>query len=236
MIDMSSGSYFTIYRKHTDKLVDGSVIEFVKHEYYLSNKNGLSNDKDDDNLKKDMPLLMCAGHKANHEYDPEGNKLNIYYDANGYAYDKLLEFHFCSTFTCLKEHFHLNPYKFSEQSIFISRCEAEKMLQAIEYLLSECYDKTFERILNNEYVSLFGDGYSPYDNRFKSHKDPIYIDKDGENYTLSFRDYCSDREVEESDNDVRFNLNRTKACLLAFLNAEENSYDNEELILEYSAY
>ena len=102
--------------------------------------------------------------------------------------------------------------------------------------MSEYYDKTFERILNNEYVPLFGDGYSLYDNRFKSNKDPIYIDKDGENYTLSFRDYCSDREVEESDNDVRFNLNRTKACLLAFLNAEENSYDNEELILEYSAY
>ena len=38
------------------------------------------------------------------------------------------------------------------------------------------------------------------------------------------------------DDDIKFSLSRTKACLLAFLDAEEGTWDSEELVLEYTAY
>ena len=110
------------------------------------------------------------------------------------------------------------------------------MLQAIDYVLSEDYNKKFESILGNEYVELFGEGYSPFDSRFKKHRDPMYIDRDGKSYTVSFGDNMIDAETAESTADVQFNLNRIRACLLAYLNAEEETWNGEELVLEYSAY
>ena len=234
---MSSGSYFTIYRKHLKDKASQDVIDALKNEYYVANKNEMFNDKqNEEELKNDLPLLMHSCFKAN-SIDYENRNSNVYFNLDGTKYEKLLEFHFCSSFSCLKDHFMLNPYKFSAASTFISKHDAEKILQAIEYVLSEDYSKSFEHILNNEYVTLFGNGYSPFDNRFKNSINPIYIDKDDDNrYTVQFNDQYYDAEINESNDDVIFNLNRVRACLLAYLNAEDNSYYDEELVLEYSVY
>lgn len=236
---MSSGSYFTLYRRFNEVKAPSETIEALKNEYFLANKKELFAEKQDDEaMKKDIPLLLWAGFKADFaEREAEDNKTDVYYSDDGTKHIKLLVFHFGSTFTALKDdHFCLNPYKFNQNSVLISKLEAEKILQAIDYVLSEDYNKKFEQVLNNGYVELLGNGYSPFDKRFRHSHEPIYIDREGHGYTVNFGDSGYSNEISESDEDVKFNLNCAKACLLAFLNAEESTYDGEELVLEYSAY
>ena len=231
---MSSGSYFTLYRKCTKVKASSEVLDALKNEYFLASKKDLFAGSQDG---KALPLLLYAGFKADFaEREAEDNKIDVYYSEDGTKHVKLLDFHFNSAFTALKEHFNLDPYRISHQSTFISKSDAQKILQAIEYILGEDYDKKFENILNNEFVKILGEGYSCFDNRFKSSKDPIYIDKEGCGYTVNFGDRVYEAETSESDDDVKSNLCRTRACLLAFLNAEESTLDGEELVLEHSAY
>ena len=237
---MSSGSYFTMYRKKSQCKASQDVLDALKNEYFLSNKScGIFKDsKDEDEMKKDIPLFMDSEFKASAmSYDEDIKKTNIYYDKDGIVHEKLLDFHFGSSFTCLKEHFGLNPYKLSQSSVVVSTADAEKMLQAIEYVLGEDYSKKFENVLNNEFVKMFGDGYTPFDNRFKTAHRPIYVDKDDDDgYTVTFNDQLLDDESAEFDDGIKLHLCIAKACLLAYLNAEVYSYRGEELVLEYSAY
>ena len=78
---MSSGSYFTLYRKNTKACTANSVVDALKNEYYLSNKKGIFGDKqNEDVLKKDIPALMHSSFKAD---SIESNRSDIYYDAEG---------------------------------------------------------------------------------------------------------------------------------------------------------
>lgn len=235
---MSSGSYFTVYRKDLKAKASQEVLDALKNEYFLANKkDSFGGSKSEEEMRKDIPLLMHASFKEDFHARETAEKTDVYYSADGSKHTKLLEFHFCSTFSCLKEKFNLNPYSFSNSSALVSKSEAAKMLQAVEYILGEEYSKHFEKVLDNEYVELFGEGYSPYDNRFSQYRQPINIDKHSDGgYSVEFSDYGFEREIAESDSDVKYNLEKTRACLLAFLKAEDNSWDNEELVLEYSAY
>ena len=233
-VDMSSGSYFTIYRKCKSIVAPASKLEAIVAEYKKSSESSLFSSKTENN-EADLPLLMHENFKAGCVYDDENDNHN-YYDKSGVLHEKLLEFHFCSTFTCLKEHFKLNPYKFSESSCFISKDEARKMLQAAEYVLSNEYSKKFEDILSNEYVEMFGSGYSLFDSRFKRHHQNFYIDKTSDGYSVEFDDPQYDAEVTESDNDIVFALKRMKSCLQAFVDAESYEWSGSSLVLEYSAY
>ena len=229
---MSSGSYFTIYRKHTGKKAADDVLEAVKEQYRASNRNeqGFSTSKSID----DFPVLMDASYKA---YSQESCEYNsTYYDKEGYVYDKLLEFHFGSSFTCLKEEFHTDAYTFSKSAVLVSKAEAEKMLQAVEYLLSEEYSKKVESILSNKYIELFGRGLSSFDTRFTKLRSKMYIDKDGAGWTVSFGDYQLEAEIAECDDDIMFSLKRMRACFRAFLEAESYEWSGQELVLEYSTY
>lgn len=181
---MSSGSYFTIYRKCIDSKLELDKLNALKNEYQKSNNTFFSTSST--NID-DIPLLMHECFSADANVDSPSNK-NKYYDLNGVLHEKLLEFHFCSTFSCLKDKFNLNPYKFKESSVFISRVEAKHMLQAINYILNEKYDKTFENILDNEYVDIFGNGYSLYDDHFSNAHEIIYVDKNKDNYAITFGD------------------------------------------------
>ena len=233
---MSSGSYFTIYRKLKNDIASKDVIDSIRNEYFLSTKKGLfeNTGKSDDELKTDIPVLMDLSFKS--ELSEHSDENFIFYDSNGVKHIKLLEFHFCSTFSCLKEYWSMNAYSFKDASRLVSKSEVEKILQAINYVLSEKYDKKFEEILSNEYVEVFGTEYSPFINRFKKSSTPIYIDREGHNYKITKGDYGFDVEIAENDADAKWNLNHVKACLEAFMYAECYSWRNEELVLEYSAY
>lgn len=229
---MSSGSYFTIYRKTKDK-VSSDVIDNLKNEYFLANKNSLcSSQYNDEDLKNDIPMLMESNFKYGSLLE---NESDIYYDKDGYVYKRLLDFNFNSTFRSLKEKFNLNPYRHSQSSVIIDRNEAKMINQAVKYVLSEKYDKNFEKILDNEYVELLGNGYSLFDNRFKKSKNPIYIKKNDDGYEISFDDGY-ENEIEDWDSDIIFSLKKVGRCLEAYLNADDYSFDNERLILVYSAF
>ena len=230
---MSSGSYFTIYRKHNRKTVQDDVLNAIKEQYRMSNRESFSTHQEKD--LDDFPVLMHASFKAG-SCNEDSDECSTWYDKDGYVYDKLLEFHFGSSFTCLKDKFRTNPYKYSESAVIVSRSEAEKMLQAVEYLLSEDYNRSFEEILNNEYVDILGRGFSLYDDRFVKPRDKVYIDKEGHGWTASFGDYQYDVETAENDNDIRFSLKRMRSCLRAFLDAECYEWNGYELVLEYSTY
>ena len=230
---MASGSYFTIFRKSKSITLPADKLEALKAEYMKLNDNIFPKE---DGKSCNIPLLMQEDFVYS-EYGLDKARSNNYYDKDGVLHEKLLTFDFCSTFTCLKEKFNLNAYKNDECSAMISQDEARKMLQAIKYVLSGEYSKKFEDILNNEYVQLFGDGYSLFDNRFSKHKDKIYVDKDSnDGYSISFGDDGWDAEIAESDDDIIFNLKRTRSCLQAFLDAECYEWDNFELVLEYTAW
>lgn len=233
---MSSGSYFTIYRKHVDKVASKETIDALKEEYFKSNKNGLfgPSSKSDDELRDDIPVIMDASFKS--ERDESDSKNNIFYDKDGITYEKLLDFHFISTFSCLKEEWRMNAYSFKEASRIVSKDEVEKILQAIKYVLGEKYDKHFEDVLSNEYVNLFGEEYSPFVNRFKKSKLPLYIDKEGHSYKVTRGDDGFEAEIADSDASAKWNMEHAKACLEAFIHAESHPWNNEELVLEYSAY
>ena len=142
---MSSGSYFTLYRKCTKVKASSEVLDALKNEYSLANKKDLfAGNKDD----KALPLLLHAGFKADFAaLEAEEKKTDVYYSEDGTKHVRLLDSHFGSAFTALKEHFNLDHYRISHQSIFISKSDAKKILQAIEYILGEDYDKKFEKIL-----------------------------------------------------------------------------------------
>ena len=232
---MSSGSYFTIYRKHKNIIMQDSMLASLRNEYIKSSQNSMfaSRDKQDSN---DVPQLMLKNFKASSCLEDD-DSCNEFYDANGVLHERLLTFHFCSDFTALKDKFNLNAYRYDKQSVFVSKNEAEKILQAIDYLLSREYSQKFEDILNNEYVELLGNGYSVFDNRFKNTNEELYIDKlSDDGYSVTFGDTQYNAEVKESDSSIVFNLKRTKSCIQAFLDAESYDWKNEELVLEYSAY
>ena len=232
---MSSGSYFTIYRKHKDVVASIETLDKIKEEYKKSDERLFKDiEKASSNEKLDLPVLMHESFTAS-PYDDAERNYN-YYDKDGHLHERLLEFHFGSSFTALKEHFRLNAYRFSESAVLISKNEAEKMLQAVNYILNGNYSKSFEDVLNNEYVEILGDGYSPFDDRFKKNRENIYIDKHDESYTVTFGDAQWDREIAETDNDIVFSLKRVRSCLQAFLDAESYEWESTSLVLEYSAY
>ena len=115
---MSSGSYFTLYRKRANVKASSEILGALKNEYFLANKKDLFAGSQDD---KALPLLLYAGFKADFaEREAEDNKTDVYYSEDGTTHVKLLDFHFNSTFTALKEHFNLDPYRVNQTSIFIS--------------------------------------------------------------------------------------------------------------------
>ena len=232
---MSSGSYLTIYRKNNKKVAD-EILNTVKNEYYLRNKaDDFSENKSEEDLRNDIPLFLDADFKSDSEVDG-ADKSDVYYMADGTICKKLLDFHFGSSFVCLKEEFHLDSYKFNRNSSVISKPEAEKMLQAVEYVLNEKYDRQFELVLNNNYVEMFGDGYSPFDRRFAKLHDSLFIEKVSNGYSIEFIDPYVEHERNESDAWIKCNLTTLRAGLLAYLNAEEYTYYGQDLILEYSVY
>lgn len=232
---MSSGSYLTIYRKFNNE--HAANLDKIKAEYLKADSSLFKpEDSKDEDPEEDLPLLMCDAFTAQSCYDTDGKDCN-YYDKYGILHKKLLDFHFGSSFTALKEHFHLNPYKFSTSSTFINGDEASKILQAVEYILSRDYSKKVESMLRNEYVDILGKGYSPFDNRFVERTKRVYIDKDGDNYTVSFGDEQWEAEIAEEDEYVELSLRCVKSCIQAFLDAESYSWTHStDLVLELSAY
>lgn len=231
---MSSGSYMTIYRKLRKNVVSKDRLDAIREEYYKSNKGTcFSTDKNEESLRADVPVLLEDGFNAEQSC---GGQSQLFYDKDGIEHFKLLSFHFSSSFTCLKEHWNLNPYTRSQASIIVSAKDAKDLLQAAKYVLSGEYSKKFEEILSNDYVELLGEDYPPFARRFRKAAEPIYIEREEQNFKVVRGDYGFEDEEADCASYAKYSLETLVACLEAFVRAECYDFDGEELVLEYSAY
>lgn len=231
---MSSGSYMTIYRKLHKNVVSKDKLDAIREEYYKSNKSACFNaDRSEELLRADVPILLEDGYKAEQHCCGQSQ---LFYDKDGVKHIKLLSFHFSSSFTCLKEHWNLNPYTHSQESVIVSANDVKNLLQAAKYVLSGEYSKKFEEILSNDYVELLGKDYPPFAHRFRTAAEPIYIEREGRNFKVVRGDYGFEDEEADCTSYAKHALETLVACLEAFVRAECYDFDGEELVLEYSAY
>lgn len=117
---------------------------------------------------------------------------------------------FCSTFTCLKEEFDLNPYSTSHDKIVFNETQVRAMLQAIHYLYNEDYSSKTEEMLDNAYIRIFSELHTPY---------MMYLHPDWE-------DDCTD--------DGKWHLRRLRRLLEAYLCMCEEDDENEYVLLYYA--
>jgi hypothetical protein len=118
----------------------------------------------------------------------------------------------------------MNAYnKYGEKIITLPT--AKEMVQAINYILSLKYSRQTELILNNYYINVFEDLYSPFYRRYSNYK--------AENEDEDFQN-----ETIEDDKEGIYYLKKLKTTLDTYILLEqENSYiNNLEHILIYKNY
>lgn len=231
---MASGSYFTLYRKYTTKASE-SVVSFLKNQYLEEYKKSCLSKKTVEEHLKDLPkVLDFAYGKKETEYDEstktwkdvrdysiDGRRLkyqSLLLSDNSYV-DELLTWHFCSSFTCLKEEWNLDSYVGSRSQYELSKLEAEKILQACDYLLSGNWSDDFEKILNNRWINILSEG-----NNSDSYWKYVY-----RNDKKSLKEIPRD-EQESAEYDIK----RLRHVLDTFTSADEDLDD--KLILIYTAW
>lgn len=186
---MSRGSTFVIL-KRTDKVVsEEEILEKYNSNYALTTK-----------VTSLEELPRCyAYYDEEHHVDTEKRTLML----------DILEASFCSTFTCLKEEFNLNPYSNSHDRMIFNKTAASYMLQAIKYLYYSDYSYKLEEILNNSYIEIFSEMCTPY----MMYKNPEYG--------------CDDMDGDH-------HLKRLKRLLETYLCICDEDDENEYVLLYYA--
>ena len=167
---MSSGSYFLILRN------DGSVYSNQEFDQILKlNEVWLKNDFSE----KDFILDEIQ------EFQKVNQNLYVSVKSKK-KYFLILESWFGSNFSCLTEEFNMNSYnKWGEHEFTIEN--AKKIIQAIDYILSLKYSRDFELILDNYYLDIFKELYSPFYNRFIKDKNEKITDEEDESGIYSLK-------------------------------------------------
>jgi len=198
---MAHGSFFIILRYNNSinkdlaqKVIDDN--EILKDEW-----NGKTIDIND--VYDYFPVNIKT-----HEY------INI---KNGKTYSELLNVHFNSVFRSLIEEFNMNPYNKTSQ-IILNYNITSKMIQAINYILSNNYNKDFEKILDNYYLKVFEDLYPDFYNRFNNNFEEYY-------------------ELKNENDEAISILNRVLHTLNTYkLMQDENDINKDEILLIYNNY
>ena len=163
---MPSGSYFLILRHDVERYSDKEFNQLVKDNYdhWLKNDFNPGNDYTLDEIQ---------------EFQQVNDKTYVSVQSKK-KYDLLMDAYFNSAFTCLKDEFNMNPYnKYGEHEISLN--EAKEIVQAIDYILSFNYSKKVENVLNNYFISVFEEMYTPFYNRYKSKVNKIEYNSFDEN-------------------------------------------------------
>lgn len=202
---MSSGSQFVFLKSFSNKMFfsKNKTEELIKKYKELKYGNSLKNDK--------IEKYFDVGYIDNN-YDS--------FWVNTETKEKLMEVfcvNFNSGFTCLKDHFNLNPYNENNQ-ILIDKSLAKEMILCLEYFINYNlnYDKTIERIINSEFLDLFGKNIPSY---------------------LNFINNTSDFSDSESEKYALMDYNRLLTLLKTFLLIYDSfEFSEENIILIYLAF
>lgn len=193
---MSRGSFFILLRENNN-INDDELLLFKQS--YLNKINEHSYEKytlDNFNFKQFIRL---------DDY--------IYIDTiNKIKYIELFNLHFISTFSYLKEYWNMSEFNNNPQKVITTNI-AKLLVQAIDYILSENYNKQFENILNNQYVNVLASDYPPY-------------------YRFIHNENYYNNEDEFWENETNSHLTRMKIILNTFLEIK----DDYKLKLIYEVY
>lgn len=234
---MSSGSYFTLYRKYTTCKISSDELNKLIKMYVDENKNKLfGENRTEKEISKDIPIILnpffetkksiCdkTVDKNDRSIISQRNMFNKILAKDGSYLDELLVWYFNSSFTCLKNEWNMNSYQWSNSKKIIDIPMAEFMLQGCNYLLNGNWSDEFERILNNKWINIFakGDDINSY-------------------WKYIFRnDKKSLKEIDNENNEeIEIQLSQVKNALETFLTSEVNNpYYNcpTELMLVYTVY
>jgi len=239
---MARGSYFTIYRTDSSKVLSPEKLEEVKKQYIANHKAhhlpGLDGDAADEE-KSAVPLLVDEDFKAG-EVWKEGDRSfkPVFSSKTGIAHWKLLSFSFTSYFIALKDHYGMSYYDESKSDIIVSAEDAKQMLMAAKYILGKKYDRAFEELMANSFVEELGESIYYFRRRFSKGKEPIYIDKEESGYAVRFGDDECSREAQEEDSWHEGYLKTLIACLSALFEADDVDWrdSRDEIVLVYSVW
>lgn len=156
---MSQSSCFIILRQD---LKNKQYIDDIKYAYKYSGYKieGPENDFDKKIKEEDIPEYVACG------------RLKHVNKVTKEIFTNIFEMQFNSCFQTLIEQYNLCQYG-ARNTIVISLTMAEKILQAINYLLSQKYDIDFQwNVLQNDYIQIFGQLYTPYFNFYNKSNEP----------------------------------------------------------------
>jgi len=238
---MSSGSYFTLYRKYSNKMTENELKDVVLKYAKTNQEHDYSEVKKPmEEYAKDIPLVMNPYHgtqessydektkswidERDHSIKGQRNHYLGVLSSDGSYVDELLSWSFGSGFTCLKSEWHMNAYNWKKSQIEIDRGMAQSMLVACNYLLSGKYSDEMEDILDNDWIHVLAeenDGNSLWEYVYRHEKNKL-----------------DSMERDELHDEVRTYLKTLKYALEAFLKAEKDysSIDDTEYVLVYTAY
>lgn len=261
---MSRGTTLTLYKKYDYKMNNTDFKSVVK-KYAENNKEHDYSPKKKSmkEYSKDIPIIMninpflsksCYDEKTKTWFDPRPaktidtikNNAISYVDSRDKMYcERMMEWSFGSSFDCLVELYNIGQYNYSGCAVEIDEATAQKMLEAINYILSGNWSDNIESALNNSFINTFTTGYScdsywkyVYRNK-NSNKKVFSIKKDGYDITIKCPDKKDDSnddeyyaETEESNSSIEHSLNLFKYGLTTFLYSDnwlrpENTSNNQ---------
>lgn len=200
---MSSGSVLNILRSNK------------KHKHTVRNK--IINNKIEE-FKSNLAGLVSAENIIIPNYLMFEDNMDVMLSIKDKQYfNILLDAHFSSQFTELKDEYNLNPYNGTNQ-VVIDIHTAKEMLQAIKYLLSRNYSLGIEDILDNYWISVFSELLPSY-------------------YTQNITDSEFINENKDIEQEGKYILTKFKTVLETYiLLVNENCCNEYQYILLYSAY
>ena len=239
---MSSGSYFTLYRKYKAKITDAERADIEARYAKDEEESGLSRASSDKSVPAEPRLPAVLNPKIDEKesvYDDankqwkdvrdysinglRANFLKVLRDDNSYL-DELMSWHFNSSFNCLKNEWSMQSYSWDKCQHVIDYGTAKLMLQACNYLLSGKWSDETEKILDNKWIRIFADG-----NDCCSYWKYLYRDN---------KKRLREIESDEDSEDIEWQLKQMKNALEAFVNADDDFlyHDRIEYVLVYTAW
>lgn len=271
---MSRGTTLTLYKKFNLKM-DKTAYKEVINKYAVENKSFDYSPKKKpmSEYAKDIPIIMdIDAFRKDNIYDEETktwkenkpentienlkNRVVGSVDSRDQMYcEKMMEWSFGSSFDCLIDHFNIGHGGFKDNVVEITTETAQKMLDAINYILGGEWNDNVARSMDNPYIKIFTEGYHcdsywKYVNRNKNRPIKTFkIKQDGYDITIkcpsdkvkkSEDDIECENEINESNESIEYFLDTFRSGLSAFLKSDnwnrysEHDKDNSEGWLGYN--
>lgn len=158
---MASGSFLQILKRYIDDRAQkfDSIQSLKKHCIDLKIKS--ISPRTDENTRRDILESFKNNFNdvitTNYIFYPYDK--NLYVDKSLNIWEEIACVDFNSEFTSLYEYYDLNSSKLQYSKKIISDIDCDNIIRAINYIISYHgkYDKEIEKIINTEYIKVFGD-------------------------------------------------------------------------------